>query len=426
MGDTSWKKYPGERGIYFRDYGDVKTWRLQGSLNGERVVDILGPMDFTEVKKIQSELAYNRKHGLAPFTYADMMQDRLRAEAATRLERKKDDEKALKEEAKRKAATVGKFWTTRYWPHRLSLRRSRKETDAIDGRWRNHVEPMFGQIPLDDVAKTNFNDLVNILRGKGLSEQTIHKCLTDLRQMWAYALEEEWLTKAFPGKSVIREQQGEIDSEKKCWLTPDEAKLLVDTVWKRRLNSRTDHDVYCYVMLGLGLGLRAGDICKLTKQSVERHIIDRTKNKRARFVHFNFSPVKAMIEERLQLYPPASANELLFITQQKGIEGHARTGVPRKFYEIIKELGFNETPKRIGHRLEKIDFHSLRHTFATLAAMRGVDHITLMRLMGHKTPSMTLRYIEIADAHQAKYQEMAMAGIFPSELGAKVNAQIEG
>lgn len=36
--------------------------------------------------------------------------------------------------------------------------------------------------------------------------------------------------------------------------------------------------------------------------------------------------------------------------------------------------------------------------------------------MGHKTLSMTLRYIEIADAYQAKHQEKAMEGIFPKEI----------
>lgn len=78
-----------------------------------------------------------------------------------------------------------------------------------------------------------------------------------------------------------------------------------------------------------------------------------------------------MLKERLELYPPANPDDRLFLTQQNGMDPHPRPGVPRKFYEIIKELGFNDHPKRIGHRLEKIDFHALRHTFATLAAMRA-------------------------------------------------------
>ncbi len=415
---VDWK--PAEKGIYVRDYGAAKVYMLQAMVKGKRYTDMLGVMSLEDARIIRDTLSRNRKQGIPPFTYAEMTADTARPEAAEKLEQRKAEEKALKEEARKNAATVGRFWEQRYWTHRLSLKRSEKETKSIEGRWRNHVGPFFKDIPIEEVSKSHFADFLVMLRKKRppLSEQTIHKCLTDMRRMWAYALEEEWVTRPFPGKSVVREQMGEVDSEKKCWLTPDEARMLLETVYARRLKSRTDHDVYCYVVLGLGLGLRAGDIDKLTQQVVESHIIERTKNKKARFVHFNFAPVRAMLDERLALYPPESPTSPLFVTQANGAKNNPRRGVPRKFYDIIAELGFNDTPSRIGNRLLKIDFHALRHTFATLAAMRGVDHLTLMRLMGHRTASMTLRYIAIADAYQAKHQEKAMAGIFPPALEA--------
>lgn len=120
--------------------------------------------------------------------------------------------------------------------------------------------------------------------------------------MWTYAFEEEWVDRPFPGKAVIREQQTDVDSEKKCWLTPDEARLLLQTVYDRRLGSRNDHDIYCYVVLGLGLGLRAGDIGGLTRQSIERHIIDRTKNKRA-FRPFQLRPRAGHAERTARTLP---------------------------------------------------------------------------------------------------------------------------
>ena len=66
-----------------------------------------------------------------------------------------------------------------------------------------------------------------------------------------------------------------------------------------------------------------------------------------------------------------------------------RTEAPSKYFDVIAELGFNETPRQIGNALEKIDFHALRHTFAPFAAMRGVDHATLKKLMRHKKLDMT-------------------------------------
>ena len=48
--------------------------------------------------------------------------------------------------------------------------------------------------------------------------------------------------------------------------------------------------------------------------------------------------------------------------------------------------------------------------------MQGVDASTLMRIMSHKTMPMTQRYIAIAESFQARHQEKAMDGVFPSEM----------
>lgn len=414
---TDWKSVKGEPGVYIRDYGDVQIYKLQGSYKGKRIIDALGEMTIEEVRMIRETLKYNRKNDIPPFSYADMLQGEAEKAVATQVIERKQQRIIIKEEEKRLNNTVELFWENKYWPNRLTLRRSERETASIDGRWRHYLKPHFGEYPLEDIEKKHFADFVIFMREqeKPKSETTIHKCIADMRTMWNFAIDEEIVSKVFPGKAVGKEVFSEIDNEKKCFLEPEEAKLLAKTVFERRLNSRLDHDVYCYVVLGLCLGLRAGDIHKINGQVVERHIIDRTKNKRARFVHFNFGPVRAMLDERLSLYPPADPLEPLFLTNSSNSKGRQRTEVPGRYFDIIKELGFNETPKRVGNKLETIDFHALRHTFATFAAMNGIDHVTLKKLMGHKKLEMTLRYIELADAHQAENLERAMPALFPMQ-----------
>ena len=51
-------------------------------------------------------------------------------------------------------------------------------------------------------------------------------------------------------------------------------------------------------------------------------------------------------------------------------------------------------------RIEKFRFHDLRHTFASRAAMSGVDLYTLQALMRHRSPQMTRRYAHLSAAHQ--------------------------
>jgi integrase len=57
--------------------------------------------------------------------------------------------------------------------------------------------------------------------------------------------------------------------------------------------------------------------------------------------------------------------------------------------------------------IENLRFHDLRHTFNTNMRKAGVDHSVIMKLTGHKSPSMFQRYntVDIADAKEA-YQKL--------------------
>ncbi|HSF04610.1 MAG TPA: site-specific integrase [Methylomirabilota bacterium] len=47
-------------------------------------------------------------------------------------------------------------------------------------------------------------------------------------------------------------------------------------------------------------------------------------------------------------------------------------------------------------RLDDVNFHTLRHTFASWAVMRGVSLKELQELLGHASLAMTMRYAHLA------------------------------
>ena len=50
-------------------------------------------------------------------------------------------------------------------------------------------------------------------------------------------------------------------------------------------------------------------------------------------------------------------------------------------------------------KLDDVNFHTLRHTFASWAVMRGVTLKELQELLGHSTLAMTMRYAHLAPQH---------------------------
>ena len=58
-----------------------------------------------------------------------------------------------------------------------------------------------------------------------------------------------------------------------------------------------------------------------------------------------------------------------------------------------------------------VRLHNLRHTFASHAVLQGVPLPVVSRLLGHKRPSMTLRYAHVGDRESEAAAERIGAAI---------------
>jgi integrase len=72
-------------------------------------------------------------------------------------------------------------------------------------------------------------------------------------------------------------------------------------------------------------------------------------------------------------------------------EGRAVNGVKLSFRTAVKNAG-----------IEDFRFHDLRHTFSSRLIMKGGDFKDVQELLGHKTMTMTLRYVHLSQHHKKR------------------------
>lgn len=71
------------------------------------------------------------------------------------------------------------------------------------------------------------------------------------------------------------------------------------------------------------------------------------------------------------------------------IEGERLKNLRKSYHGVLADAGI----QRINSRGERVNWHSLRHTFGSLLGAAGIDPTTLMRLMGHANLKTTQRYL---------------------------------
>ena len=143
----------------------------------------------------------------------------------------------------------------------------------------------------------------------------------------------------------------------------------------------------------------------------------------------NFSlriPVGKTYSERLIPLDDRTVDLVRRIIAQRGCR--RKKGVPAHYkrYLMISPFGKHMPPQNYQAHIKDltahldptvpITCHRLRHTYATEMARAGMPVPALMKLLGHKTPKMTMRYVEVAqnDVRQAYNQAMTQLSVIRS------------
>jgi len=295
---------------------------------------------------------------------------------------KEDAEKALAartlEIEQPKPKTVGITFVEAV--ERYLAAKARKRSLAEDKRQLEQLQAVFGKdTMLADITASRISEykstrLVAVRKiGEGataverkLTAAAVNRPLALLRHMLRLAHEEWEVLDTVPRIRLEKEPQGRLR-----WLTEDEISRLLNACGQSRNKKLRDA-----VVIALNTGLRLGELLGLVWARVDlsRGVIqlEVTKSGRRREIPLNDDSYRALVS----LGPKDSG---------------------RVFQTRYIKSAYNNAVKVA--RLHDVNFHTLRHTFASWAVMRGVALKELQELLGHASLTMTMRYAHLAPEH---------------------------
>lgn len=246
----------------------------------------------------------------------------------------------------------------------------------------NHISERLGELPIKYLTSKIITDFTDSLLSEELSRETVNLILialgtglTNAKEKYKIAVPEIHLLKT--SKSQMR-----VFSEA-------EQQTLVQHLLLQ-------NDIFSFgILLALYTGIRIGEVCALKWEDITENTIhicktmERLKNTNGvtevmilppktdssdRFIPIP-AALKTIIEQRRQ-------ENCYVLTRPNGKFTEPRL-LQNKFVKFLAECG-----------IEKVNFHTLRHTFATRCIEAGVDVKTLSELLGHSDVKTTLnRYV---------------------------------
>lgn len=257
---------------------------------------------------------------------------------------------------------------------------------------RKHIMPCFGNSYIEDIDVNSIIVFIEELEeSAGLKPKTIEDIFLLLQQIVKAAVREK--------KLLFEEARMHLpakDTEEADILNPEECEKLQNFLLVN-LSGRN-----AGILIALMCGLRIGEVCGLkwedidlnervihVRRTISRLYISSLDSDAGSSVVNSGQPKtkrsqrKVPIPKRLAFYLEqvklkTSPDEKSFITT-----GKDKSHEPRTFNSYYCNV-LNRS------KIEHHTFHSLRHTFATLAVKKGMDAETLSRILGHASVTITL------------------------------------
>ncbi|AWL42598.1 MULTISPECIES: site-specific integrase [unclassified Streptomyces] len=307
-----------------------------------------------------------------------------------------------------------------------------KTKDGQERRTRLHIVPYLGQLPLRSIAATDLRAFITKLESTVLSVDYQRGILSELSSILEAAVDDKRLVRNPMHAKSVRWPK-----------SPRERRDAWSMATALRVRDAINERNRIAVVVGLGCGLRQGEVFGLSPEDVDyvrgmlhvrrqvqaihgRLYFALPKGKKIRTVDLPPS-VAEELKRHIEAFPPVEV-ELpwgkpegegekfsLLLTTRFGNAVAVNTWNTYTWKPALAKAGVIP-PRAEGAKAwqwaaaPKDGFHVLRHTYASIMLEAGESVVTLARWLGHSSPAITLGYY----AH------------FMPEAGSKGRGTIDG
>jgi integrase len=192
-----------------------------------------------------------------------------------------------------------------------------------------------------------------------------------------------------------------VNNSERRELTLEEIKKIADYI-------KDDKEMTMLFMLGIYTGIRKGDLANLRWENIDyiRNEIKILPMKTKRNGKWIIVPIHKVLKDALLKFKKVDDEFVLptirnlYITQL----------LHHRIRRIFKACGITTSRKdEFGRNKTIVSFHSLRHTFVSIAANSGIPLLFVQQIVGHTNSDMTLKYY-----HQNSQQLQSAVASLPS------------
>lgn len=375
-----------------RRHGKVpdRYFRIRYALEGKIVSESLGwaSEGMTQEEAVSRRLQYIKaRKGIADGPVSKAEAQQYKAQAKAEAERQKQLEDA-------KAVTLHDYFLSDYLPTAAKKKKPESLSREVS-LFNNWIDPLLGHVRIQEIGITQWDFLLEAMVDGGLSQRTRQYACLVLRLILEHAFARKLVSEMPPRAKLIGATLKPDSNRRTRIVTNDELRAI--------LNALAERDQYSYrltVFCALSC-CRFSEAANLEWKDVDlgmgKALFRSTKNGTHREI-----PLSDTLLDLLRGIETGKGR--VFMSSL----GKPYRQAPSSFREVVERLGLNEG--RV--KLDRIVFHSLRHSGATRLGQSGVPLRDMMDLAGWKTPSMALRYQHSGDAGRrramAALESMAM------------------